>query len=348
MPNKLCLCAKFVTLAFQFFNMKTDGHMKVNILVLEGCTPMAPVSAMEIFNKAGEIHQELAKTSRPFFETELVGVKSKKVRSSDRFAIDCHTTLPEIAKTDLLVIPAMEFDVQEKIEANRSAIPHILRLHKKGAELASLCTGAFLLAATGLLRNKSATTHWYAASQFRRMYPDIQLEDEKIIIDSGGIYTSGGAASSMHMGLYITEKYCGKETANLTNRMLLLDNSADSQARYSIFIPQSAHADQEIRKAQRLVEQDQGEKLTVEGLATSVHLSKRSFIRRFKAATGNTPVEYIQRINVEKAKRQLEKSKNSIEEIIFSLGYNDVHSFRKLFVRYTDLTPKEYRVRYGL
>src|SRR5882724_11917502 len=189
------------------FNMKSVNQKKVSILVLEGCTPMAPVAAMEILNKAGAIYQEVAKTSKPFFETELVGIKSKRVKSSDRFGITCHTTIDKLIKTDILIIPAMEFDVEEKLKQNKMAIPHLLRLHKKGTELASLCTGAFLLAATGLLKNKSATTHWYAASAFRTMFPDVKLEDHKIIVDEGGIYTSGGATSSMHLGLYFTEKY---------------------------------------------------------------------------------------------------------------------------------------------
>jgi len=302
---------------------------------------------MEILNKAGAIHQQVAGTSKPFFETELVGIKSRKVRSSDRFSIDCHITLDRLAKTDILLIPALEFDVERKLERNKAAIPHLLRLFKKGAELGSMCTGTFMLAATGLLKNRSATTHWYMASAFRAMFPDVKLEDHKVIVDENGIFSGGGATSSMNLGLYLTEKYCGKETANMATRMLLLDKDSASQARFSMFIPQTQHKDEAILKAQRAIERDAGEKPTVEGLAGMVHLSKRSFIRRFKAATGNTPIEYIQRMNVEKAKRQLENSKDSIEQIIYSLGYNDIHSFRKVFTRYTDLTLKEYRGRYG-
>jgi len=210
-----------------------------------------------------------------------------------------------------------------------------------------MCTGAFLLAATGLLKNKSATTHWYAASAFKAMFPDVKLEDHKIIVDENGIYSTGGATSSLNLGLYLTEKYCGKETANAASKMLQMDNDRATQTRFSMFIPQTQHKDQEIYQAQKAIEQDQHEKLTVEALAAIVHLSKRSFIRRFKAATGNTPIEYMQRMNVEKAKRQLETSKSSIDQIIYSLGYNDINSFRKIFIRYTDLTPKEYRARYA-
>jgi len=327
--------------------MKAQHRKKVSILVLEGCTPMAPVGIMEILNKAGVIHQQLVKSRMPFFETELVGIKSKKVKSSERFSLNCHTTLDKVSKTDILIIPALEFDIEKKLEQNKMAIPHLLRLQKKGTELGGMCTGAFMLAATGLLKNKSATTHWYVASAFRTMFPDVTLEDHKIIVDEGGLYSSGGATSSLHLGLYLTEKYCGKEASNIATRMLLMDNERATQTRFSMFIPQTQHKDEAIFEAQKAIEQDQDEKLSVEALAGRVNLSKRSFIRRFKSATGNTPMEYMQRMNVEKAKRQLESSKNSIEQIIYSLGYNDIHSFRKIFIRYTDLTPKEYRGRYG-
>jgi transcriptional regulator GlxA family with amidase domain len=328
--------------------MKANQQKKVSILVLEGCTPMAPIGAMEILNKAGAIHQQVHQTKKPFFETELVGVKSKRVKSSERFSVQCHTTLEKVSKTDLLLIPSIEFDIDNNLSLNKKAIPHLIRLHNGGAELGSMCTGAFMLAATGLLKNKSATTHWYVASAFRTMFPDVMLEDQKVIVDEGGLYSSGGATSAFNLGLYLTEKYCGKETANMATRMLLLDNDRASQTRFSMFIPQTQHKDENIYEAQKAIEADQKKKLTVEVLADIVNLSKRSFIRRFKAATGNTPMEYMQRMNVEKAKRQLENSKNSVEQIIYSLGYNDVHSFRKIFIRYTDLTPTEYRGKYGI
>jgi transcriptional regulator GlxA family with amidase domain len=328
--------------------MKAAPHKKVSILVLEGCTPMSPIAAMEVLNKAGAIHQQLAKTSKPFFETELVGVKNRKVKSSDQLNIDCHITLDQLIRTDILLIPAMEFDFDKKLQQNKMAIAHLQRLFKKGTELGSMCTGTFLLAATGLLKHKSATTHWYAASAFKAMFPDVKLEDDKIIVDENGIYSSGGAASSLSLCLYLTEKYCGRATANMAARMLQMDNDRPTQTRFSIFIPQTQHKDEAISRAQQVIEQDQEEKFTVEGLAGIVHLSKRSFIRRFKAATGNTPIEYIQRMSVEKAKRQLENGSNSIEQIIYSIGYRDIKSFRNIFIRYTDLTPKEYRDRYSL
>jgi transcriptional regulator GlxA family with amidase domain len=314
---------------------------------MEDCTPMAPVCAMEILNKAGAIHQEVAGTAGPFFETELVGVKKRNVACTGQLSLTCHTTLDAVKKTDILLIPSLEFDVEQKLERNRSAVQHLLRLRKNGTELGSMCTGSFLLAATGLLKQKSATTHWYAAPAFKRMFPDVNLEDHKIIVDENGLYSSGGATASIHLCMYLIEKYCGKATTNTASRMLLLESKVAYQTRFSIFLPQMQHGDQAIHRTQVAIDEDRHGKLTVDQLADIACLSKRSFIRRFKTATGNTPVEYLQRTNVEKAKRLLETSRDNIDQIIYSLGYSDIHSFRKIFARYTNLTLKEYRDRYG-
>lgn len=319
---------------------------KISILVLEGCTPIAPIGAMEIMNKASVIHQQLLQTNSPFFVSELVGVERTKVQVSDTFSVNCHTTIGKLTNTDLLLIPAIEFDVEEKINRNIGLVPHILRLRRGGAEVGSMCTGAFLLAATGLLDHKKATTHWYTAPVFRAMFPKVQMLDDRIVIDESGIYTCGGATSFLNLCLYLVEKFCGKETAVMTSKMLLLDLDKTHQSNYSIFVPQLTHGDDAISKAQKLIEADANGKVSVEELAIRVNLSKRSFIRRFKSSTGNTPVEYIQRVTVEKAKKQLEHGHETIERIAFSLGYNDINSFRRLFVNFTGITPAAYRKKY--
>jgi len=275
-----------------------------------------------------------------------VGVKSKKVRVSDNFSIDCHTTIDAVQKTDLLLIPAIEFDVENKIEKNKALTPHILRLHKKGTEIGSMCTGAFFLASIGLLNGKTATTHWFTAGLFRQMFPEVKMKDDRVVVDEGGIYTCGGATSFLNLCLYLVEKFCGKETAVMTSKMLLLDFDKTNQSHYSIFFPQYQHQDADIRNAQHLIEQHGGKKMSVDSLAGSVALSKRNFIRRFKAATGNTPLEYMQRVNVEKAKRKLETGNETLEQIVYSLGYSDINSFRGLFKKTTGLSPMDYRRKY--
>lgn len=319
----------------------------ISILVLENCTPIASIGAMELFNKAGVIHQQLNNLPEPYFKTQLVSPNGQYVKATGGYPVYTHISIDKLKKTDLLLIPAMEFDIKEKMEANASLVPHLQRLHKNGAEIGSMCTGAFLLGATGLLDSKKATTHWALAEPFKQMYPKVDLHDERIIIDEGDIYTCGGATSFMNLVLYLTEKYCGKETATMASRMLMLDFDKAPQSSYMMFQPQTTHKDDAIKKAQQLIEKGERSSLSVEQLAQTSGLSERNFIRRFKAATGNTPTQYIQRMTIEKAKRMLETQPLTFEQIVYELGYNDVNNMRNVFKKYTGLTPKEYKGKFA-
>lgn len=219
-------------------------------------------------------------------------------------------------------------------------------MYEQGADIASLCTGAFLVAETDLLAGKVATTHWIAVDLFQRKYPNIQLLHEQIIVDAGRIYSCGGAMSFVNLIMYLVEKFCGSEIALLAAKMFLIDLNKGPQHSYAIFSTQKHHHDDEILRAQRWIETHYNKKLTVEKVAGHVAMSKRHFIRRFKHATGNTPLEYLQRVRVESVKKQLEAGKGSIETIVRSVGYDDMASFRKIFIRHTGLSPTEYRRRY--
>lgn len=319
---------------------------KVSIVVLEGGTPIAPVGAMEILNKAGVIHQNMHNTPQPFFTVELVGVHSTRIPTTPTFSIDCHTTINQISRTDVLLIPPVEHNIEERIARSGVLSRHVRRLHAQGCEVGSMCTGAFFLAATGLLDGKRATTHWFFADRFKKLFPDVVLEDNRIVIDAGGTYTSGGASSFLNLCLYLVEKFCGAETATLTSKMLLLDFKKANQSNYAIFYPQMQHNDDAIKKAQDIIESEKGNLLRIDEISHKIGLSKRSFIRRFKAATGNAPNEYIKRVNVEKAKKQLEISSSTVEQIVFDLGYNDINSFRNQFKKVTGMNPSEYRKKY--
>lgn len=319
----------------------------ISILVLENCTPIASIGAMELFNKAGIIHQQLNNLPEPYFKTQLVSPNGQYVKATGDYPVYTHISIDKLEKTDLLLIPAMEFDIAEKMEANVSLVPHLQRLHNNGAEVGSMCTGAFLLGASGLLDGKKATTHWALAEPFKQMYPQVELQDERILIDDGNVYTCGGATSFMNLVLYLTEKYCGKETAAMTSRMLMLDFDKAPQSSYMMFQPQTTHKDDAIKKAQELIEKGERNSLNVEQLAKSSGLSQRNFIRRFKAATGNTPTQYIQRMTIEKAKRMIESQSATFEQIVYELGYSDVNNMRNVFKKHTGLTPKEYKSKFA-
>ena len=320
---------------------------RISILVFEDCTSIAMVGTMEIFRKASDIYQQVTGSENPFFEVELVSEKGRYVKTSNGYPVYCHKTIKEVSNTDLVVIPALEMDIDSKLQRNQAFIPWIQQQYAQGADLASICTGAFLLAATGLLKGREATTHWAAADKFRELFPEVELREENIITDQGRIHSSGGATSFLNLVLYLVEKYCGRQVAIATSKILLIDMDKVSQANYAIFSTQKYHQDESILKAQKIIESNYHKSITVDELAVEVSISKRNFIRRFKNATGNTPIRYIQRVKIEAAKKALETSSDRIQQIVYQIGYEDLSTFRKLFKKYTGLSPMEYRKKYN-
>lgn len=213
--------------------------------------------------------------------------------------------------------------------------------------MASLCVGAFLLASTGLLNGKKCSTHWGFQSEFKEMYPDVEVVEGSIVTEENRIYSSGGANSYWNLLLYLVEKYTNRETAILASKYFAIDIDRDSQAAFAMFKGQKNHKDVEVLKAQEYIEKNIHEKMTTDELAKICAMSRRSFERRFKEATNNSVLEYIQRIKIEAAKRQFETSRKNINEVMYDIGYTDSKAFRDLFKKLTGLTPIEYRNKYN-
>ncbi len=327
--------------------------MDISILLTQYCSGLASVGPVEILNAANRILAanrvaSASSPSRDFFCPRLVGVTEKHVLTSDGLSIQCDRVMRSVRKTDLVIIPSIGTaeDVEHTLGEHAACIRWIKRMYKGGADLASICTGAYLLAETGLLAGKSATTHWAAAESFARRYPSIQLRSQQILVDEGRICTSAGATSFLSLMIYLIEKFCGRDIAHHVAKILLIDIHKPQQGAYAILSSQKIHADAAVRSAQETIEASISEPLSIESLARSVALSRRNFIRRFKHATGNTPLVYLQRVRMEAAKKQLEYGNNSVADIARSVGYEDVASFRKIFVRIVGLRPLEYRRRY--
>jgi transcriptional regulator GlxA family with amidase domain len=209
-----------------------------------------------------------------------------------------------------------------------------------------LCIGAFLLASTGLLKGRKCATHWMAANAFRKMFPDVNLITEQIITDEQGIYSSGGAFSYQNLILYLIEKYAGREMAILTAKTFAIEIERTNQSSFIIFQGQKDHEDELVKKAQDYIEQNFGKKITVDDLATMLSLGRRNFERRFKKATANTVLEYIQRVKVEAAKMSLESTRNNVNDVMYKIGYTDPRAFRHTFKKITGLSPIQYRNKY--
>lgn len=282
----------------------------------------------------------------PLFDVHLVSLHEETQLNNGTVSIYTDSILDKVKKTDLVIIPALEGDLQAAVVQNQEFIPWIIKQYEGGAEVASLCLGAFLLASTGLLKGRKCATHWMAAPVFRQMFPEVDLVEEKILTDEYRLYSSGGAFSYLNLILYLVEKYAGRQLAVYFSKVFQIDIDRGSQSLFMIFRGQKEHADEPIKKAQEYIEKNIQERLTVDQLASMFALSRRNLERRFKKATSNTVVEYMQRVKIEAAKISLESSGDNVTEVMYNVGYTDPKAFRMTFKRLTGLSPVQYRSRY--
>lgn len=317
----------------------------IAILVPESSVMQAIADPRYAFTAVNQFLQ--SKGQPPLFNVQLVGL-SREVRLNEGlFSVHTDYLLAEVEKADLVFIPALFGDMKSAIEQNREAIPWIVEQYKQGAEVASLCVGAFLLASTGLLDGKRCSTHWAYANEFREMFPQVELKEGSVITEEHHIYSSGGAHSYWNLLLYLVEKYADREMAILASKFFAVDIDRDSQSAFMMFQGQKNHVDNDIKMAQEYIEAHYQDNVTVEELADRFAIGRRSFERRFKKATHNTAVEYLQRVRMEAAKRCFENSRKSISEVMFDVGYSDNKAFRDVFKKITGLTPVEYRNKFS-
>ncbi|MBT1703695.1 GlxA family transcriptional regulator [Chryseosolibacter indicus] len=317
----------------------------ITILIPKGAILGSIEGPRQVLNGVNSYYASMEKA--PLFKVELVGLTKETPLVNGVYTIKTDRTISEVTKTDLIIIPAVDGDIKKALEENKDFLPWITQQYKTGAEVASLCMGAFLLASTGLITGRKCATHWVAANEFRKMFPDIELVAEKIVTDEHGIYTSGGAYSYLQLVLYIIEKYAGRPAAVFCAKVFAIDIDRDTQSPFMMFTGQKDHDDEPIRKAQEFIEKNYEKKITVEELADKFSLSRRNLERRFKKATANTIVEYIQRVKIEAAKFNLESSRENVNEVMFKVGYSDTKAFRNTFKKITGLSPVEYRTKYN-
>lgn len=318
----------------------------VSILVPEGeCSITTIEGTHQILLRVNDYLAESG--SDPLFTVQLVG-QTKEVRTKDgRFRVCPDLLIGEVDRTDLIIIPSVHGDKTKINAENQPMLDWIVAKYQDGAAVASLCIGAFLLAATGLLNGKSCTTHWQFASAFREMFPDVNLVEDKIITDENNIYTSGGAYSWLNLILYLVEKYCGREIAVTCSKGFQVDFQRVSQSPFIIFSGQKDHEDKAVQAAQEFIERNIHCKITVDELAERLILGRRNLERRFKKATGNTVMEYVQRVKMEAVKKSLETSRLGVSEVMDRVGYSDPKAFRLIFKKVTGLSPLQYRNRYN-
>ena len=317
----------------------------ISVLIPAGDISLSNVEGMHhIFLEVNQVYVRAGK--QPPFYFQLVGKQKSNFMKEDFFSIHPKFLIEQDFKTDLLIIPALHGNVLQSMQNNEDFVPWIQEQYAKGAEVMSLCTGAFLLGATGLLSGKSCATHWAHINDFRETFPDVQVLDEKIMTDEAGIYTSGAAYSYLNLILYYIEKYTNHDIAVHIAKLFALDIGRSSQSQFMIFEGYKRHNDENVLKAQEFIEQNYQEKISIDQIASHVALGRRNFERRFKSATSNSVFEYMQRVKVEVAKKELERGHKNVNEAMYDAGYTDSKAFRDVFKKIVGMSPVEYRNKY--
>lgn len=317
----------------------------ITILVPKGAILGSIEGPRQLFTGANSYAISMGKS--PVFKVQLAGLTRETPLINGLYTITTDAVISDIKKTDLVVIPALDGDLQSALQQNAEFIPWIVQQYKMGAELASLCVGAFLLAASGLMKGRKCATHWMAANEFKKMFPQVDLVAEKVVTDEDGIYSSGGAYSYLSLVLYLIEKYAGRPAAIFCAKIFAIDIDRESQSPFMMFRGQKDHEDEPIKKAQEYIESNFQDKISVDQLASMFALGRRNLERRFKKATSNTVVEYIQRVKIEAAKMSLESTRENVNEVMYKVGYSDTKAFRTAFKRITGLSPAQYRSKYN-
>ena len=347
MTFRLCK-GEIWTIAFlllsEYLNLNMKKH--ISILVPDGDPQL--VSIVGSYKAFTWVNRYLVGQGKdPMFTVQLVGVSKELCIDEGLFTVHPHTTIAAVNQTDLIIIPAINWNFSRSLPAGQELNPWIIKQYEQGSEIASMCTGGFLLASTGLLNGRSCSTHWMGAEQFHKLFPEVNLMIDKIITDEHGIYTNGGAMSFINLLLYLIEKYCGREIAILCAKFLEVDIDRNSQSPYAMFSGLKGHQDEEIKKAQSYIENNVDKKISIIELSDSLAIGRRNFDRRFIKATATTPLEYLQRVKIEAAKKTLETSRKTIHEVMYGVGYSDLKTFREVFKKITGLSPLDYRNKYN-
>ena len=323
----------------------------VYILVHEDVVLSSAAAPLDILTRTNDILQAAGKPAA--FDVALVG------RQPDMIALElpaffrCRLTLDAVPpksaghRQALILVPAFGGDWERVREKSRAAIEWLGRHYRAGTEIASLCVGSYFLAEAGLLDGKPCTSHWGSIEDMRRRFPNVDFQPDSVLTDQGGIYSGGGAFSSLNLVLYLVEKFCGHEIGVHVAKNFSIHRDHINQAHFSVFRGLNQHGDRVILDAQAYIETHYAEDISVERVAGRVNMSKRNFIRRFKRAVQITPLEYIQRVKIEAAKKALEQGRRNIQTLTHDVGYSDSKTFRSMFKRVTGVTPQDYRNKYG-
>ncbi len=329
--------------------METLPHLDkrpfvVTLVGFDDALASSITGAMDMFALAGvawqRIHQE---PIQQYFKVQLASLDGSAINCINKHVLQASLALDKVNQSDIVMIPTIGGEIGLVLEQTRGLLPHLIRLHRNGSDLASNCTGAFILANAGLLDGRSTTTHWGYAEQFQSMFPKVNLQPQQLITEDERLFCAGGGMAWFDLVLKLIERYCGQRVAADTAKTHVVDFNRGQQAAYAPMQRRKFHHDQEISELQDWLEQNYRTAISIESMAVHISLAPRTIIRRFKRATGQTPQQYLQFLRIEEAKRLLGYDDMPISQVVNAIGYEDISSFTRLFKRLTGFSPGYYR-----
>jgi transcriptional regulator GlxA family with amidase domain len=327
------------------YNIK-QYRMKVGIVAYDGCTPSMIVGVMDIFAFASSHYQ--ASDQKDLFDISIITETGLPANGFSKFAIHAQRSIKTKSEFDLIYIPGFVGEVEGIIIRQKKLIDWLKKQYHKGVILAAACNGNFILAETGALDRKKATTHWSLANTFRQRYSQITVEPEKILIDNGQVISAAGVTAYLNLAIFLVGRYGSKDLALASAKIFLVDSGRKIQTPYQMFHVAKNHGDDEVVQVQEWLEANYSKAITLEEMTHVCNLTKKTLTRRFRKVTGDSPMSYLQKLRVENAKRLLESEKVAFNEVTWRVGYNDISSFHKVFKSETGLTPTEYRSKFSL
>ncbi|MBV1871560.1 MAG: helix-turn-helix domain-containing protein [Gammaproteobacteria bacterium] len=319
---------------------------KIVLFAPDNCMPSTLTGPMDVFTSAGVSWNFInAQAPLPCFEVETVTTHGNKIRCHNGIEFPVKNNWRDIKEADLIFIPSFAI-LGAGPTLPQDLVDWFQDMAAKGCIIASVCTGTFFLAGTGLLNHKRATTHWAFQDLLKKQYPDIEVVEDHILVDDNNIVTAGGGSAWHDLVLFLIERFSGLEAANHVAKMFLLDRHENPQSSYATSLPPSHHNDKAILDAQKWMAEHFKSTGAINQAIQHSGLAERTFYRRFKHALGFTPTRYLQLIRIEKSKVLLEDTSNAIEDIAFQIGYENVGSFRRLFKQEVKLVPAEYRKKF--
>ena len=318
--------------------------IEIGLLLTKNYKLLSVAAILDVFETVNKFYTDVNQPA--CFNINLLSTSADIELNKEAFGYQ-KQNLQAVDKIDLVLIPAFTTtDMMQTLQQNQVFIPWLHQQYHAGADIATFCTGAFLLGASGLLNGKIATTHVDASSGFANAFPLVKLKADKTVTQDDRLYTSGGATSSFHLLLHLIQERCGKSMAIKTAKVFAIDMDRDKQSYFSTFQPSHSHNDELVASAQQKIESNYHDTATIEELIKDIPSSRRNIVRRFKQTIGITPIAYLQQTRIEAAKKLLEQTAQQMTEIIFNSGYSDPKAFRKMFKKSVGMTPTQYREKF--